>query len=150
MGLSATTAARLFAAVKIRKIVLYAGAISGGDSQVNLQWVSEYGLPKVITDISSSATYPARIEAAPPKDSIASFWSLTGTNESQVMVELSVPNGGYIDLHVSAVLQNGILGFDTSGVTLTVATATAATIGAPALDHSSSKQYVPVGWLNYQ
>jgi hypothetical protein len=149
MGLSATTAARLFAAVKIRKIVLFAGAISGGDASVSMQWVSEYGLPKVISDISSSGTYPARIEAAPPKDSIASFWSLTGVNESQVMLEVAVPNGGYIDLHVSAVLQNGILSFDTTGVTITVAGATAATIGAPALDHSGSKTALPVGWVSY-
>jgi hypothetical protein len=149
MGLSATTAARLFAAVKVRKIILFAGLVSGGDASVNMQWVSEYGLPKVISDISSSATYPARVESAPPKDSIASFWSLAGVNESQVMLELQVPTGGYIDLHISAVLQNGALSFDTTGVTITVAGATAATIGAPALDHSGSKNAQAVGWINY-
>jgi hypothetical protein len=103
----------------------------------------------VVSDSSSNVAAPAYISTVPPKQSIASFWALTGSNEGFSMFELNTPIGSIIDIHITAVLFNGAFGLNTGGVALTITGGTAGMIGATALDHGASAICGPVAWENY-
>jgi hypothetical protein len=153
MGSSAIAAYRIFSGAKINKVDMLgyvnpATIPSTTPATVQLQWISEEGCPKLITDTSVSLTVPPTISSRPPVRSLASFWSLTGTNEADELFTFSSSFGGVMDINLSFILQDSVLG-EFSPVVLVVTGAVAGTIGAPALDHGASATTVPVGWPNY-
>jgi hypothetical protein len=150
MAAGATTAYRLFSAVKLTKLSIFATAEAQGSIVRNsLQWLSTSGPSQLITETSTSQAYPAVILSSPPKQSLASFWSQVGTNESEQLFIVSLNVGDVIEVAFQAVLQNSAVGFNPAGTVITIAAGTAATIGAPSLDHSGSAAVVAEGWKPY-
>jgi hypothetical protein len=138
---------RLFGAVKVRWISVYSQSGSGG-GDVYLQWFSESGAQKLLTDTSTSTAYPACIvEAKPPKDSLAGFWSISGVNETDTLFVLDSTLGAYVDVAVSYTLANNDLG--AVPPTVLAVTGVSGVIGQCALDHSGSATFGSVGWISY-
>jgi hypothetical protein len=150
MASSATVGYRLFAAVKLTKVTIFATAESAGSViQNSLQWLSTTGPSQLITETSTSTAFPAIISSRPPKQSLASFWSQVGTNESEQLCIMKLNIGDVVEIDFQAILQNSYLGFNPAGTAISITAGTAATIGAPSLDHSGSTAVVCEGWKPY-
>jgi hypothetical protein len=150
MASSATVGYRLFSAVKLNKVTIFgANDAPGSVIQNSLQWLSTSGPSQLITETSTSSAYPSVLATRPPKASLASFWSQVGTNESEQLCIMKLNIGDVVEVDFQAVLQNSYLGFNPAGTAITISSGTAATIGAPSLDHSGSTAVVCEGWKPY-
>lgn len=78
---------RLFAGVKLNRIEIF----STSASPIALEWTSSLGPSREITDQSLTAASVATIKSSPPRNSLAGFWSMTGSNESEALLNLSLP-----------------------------------------------------------
>jgi hypothetical protein len=136
MCTSGTTAYRLFQAVKVNKIEIVTAIAA------TFQWKSSYG-PTSNTLISGTSTTAAGVyETSPPRNSLASFWSSEGSNESEVVMSVSLTQNDYITVWYSAVIQDELAN---TSVT-TQALNTTGQIYTTYLDGPRfAAQYVPVG-----
>lgn len=102
--------ARLIAAVKLKRIeiVSITATTTRALSPISIEWLSNYGPSTEITDTPSSVSIPACLKTSPPKNSLSSFWSLTGVNESEIVMALRLPNNmaHTIDVWVDQVLMD--------------------------------------------
>ncbi len=108
VAINATTGARIFSGIRLNWIKVYSfSADSTTDVQtVSVEWTSTNGPSRLVSDTGNNL-HPAYVHASPPKDSLASFWSLTGNNESEVLCIISKPSSAITDINVSFILQNG-------------------------------------------
>jgi len=124
-GATTTSYTRNWSAVKIRKIEIWGGSLSTTATtnqvpytSVSLEWFSTYG-PGIVKSAAGNFERPAHLVVRPPRGSLAGFWSLDGSNESEVIFKLSgsastvastpfqgLPLGSYLDIHVQAVAQD--------------------------------------------
>jgi hypothetical protein len=109
LGVATTTSqvARTFAGVKINRIEIFGVSGSGTTgttaSTVSLEWLSEFG-PSSETSDTGNAFNPPHLVCTPPPQSTASFWSLTGSNESVSLFSIAAPAGSVVDIWVEVVL----------------------------------------------
>jgi hypothetical protein len=118
-GNSSTTTARLIAAIRVNRIQMFCSPIGAyGNTTCSVEWLSTYGPSTEKSDTTTSISIPASVISSPPRNSLASFWSLTGQNESDVIAKISFPSNSYgnalIDVWTDIVLMD-----DESPVTLT-------------------------------
>jgi len=107
-AVSSTAAARIFSGVRLNWIKIYSFS-SETETRVqtcSVEWTSTNGPSRVISD-TGNAMHPAYVHTSPPRDSLASFWSLTGNNESDVLCLIEKPVAAITDISVSFILQNG-------------------------------------------
>jgi len=150
MATGATTGYRLISGVKLNWISVYApGSLTG--VRISIQWNAEFGVTKIISDLSTSTAYPASfIKQRPPKGSTAGFWSQSGTDESTVLFNYDFPANAIVDVNFSFVLADPYLGFPSSPSSVTIANGVAGALGVPYLDHTSPAAHVSiVDWVNY-
>jgi hypothetical protein len=83
-------------------------ASTGGASSLSLEWLSTYGPSVIINDFSISTAIPAVIRTVPPRNSLASFWSLTASNESDTIMNLNAPAGTCVDVWFTIVFNDGV------------------------------------------
>jgi len=107
---AANSAYRIFSAVKLNRVEMWQVAGSGGNdyaaNTMALYWSSNYAPASEISDTGNALNW-AHIVSSPSKNSIASFWSLTGSNESEELFQVTAPTGSIIDIHVSVTLMDG-------------------------------------------
>jgi hypothetical protein len=138
---------RVFSGVKLNRVEIRAVSATSGagsDTQIlttTVEWTSTYGPSSEVSD-SGTPLHPPLIITSPPPQSLASFWSLTGSNESDVIAILGVPQGAVMDIWVDAILQDGqtpvaITGFSSM---------TAGQVYALALDGRASNKLQPVSY----
>jgi hypothetical protein len=148
---------RLFNAVRIRKIEIWnLSAFGTSSSNVNaigtiaVQWISQYS-PEVIISDTGTVFRPAHIMTKPPKDSLSSYWSLEGSNESESIFRVSLPQNTIFDIFVDVVFQNNALVDQTpSTVTPTTTVLTPGTIYVPALDGpATNADLLPVDYPTF-
>jgi hypothetical protein len=156
-GLTATTAARLWGSVKINKIKIWqatqATAPTSSFTGVQLEWLSEMGPDRVIQD-TGNVMRPAHMASRPPATSFASFWNISGSNESVNLFKLSAqPFGGapgtatpllvgtIVELHLVVTNLD-----DEAPVITTVVAATAGQVYVRSLD-SVVGSYIPISYL---
>jgi len=107
-----STATRLLSGIRLKSLTLWSFPNSTATSlqmvpvTVSVEWTSTYGPSKIISDTSMSIS-PASVQSNPPRNSLASFWSLTGSNESDVLCILEIPQYTVIDMTYECILQNG-------------------------------------------
>jgi len=147
---STTVAYSIFNGVKINSIEIFGTTpVAGSSTNIELQWLSENGPNRVLSDSSSSSAYPPRIQSRPPAGSLAGFWSLTGQDPAINLFSMQVNNGDIITLNCTVCLQDPILGGPVP-VAQSVTGGTAGSLGAPSLDHTAgTNDLVPVGWADY-
>jgi hypothetical protein len=95
---SATVNFRLCAAVRINKVKI---TTSG---RASLEWLSAYGPTSATVITATSATTPGFLVQKPPKNSLAGAWSLTGSNETEAVMQPGLVTGDFIDVFFSVVL----------------------------------------------
>lgn len=137
-----TTQSRIFSAVKLNRVEIWAVAGSGSNdfstANISMNWLSNYGPNTEVSD-SGNAFNTAHITTSPPRQSLASFWSLTGSNETEALFFLSAPVGAIVDVWVDATLFDGAgAAFTTNG------SGSGSFLYFGYLDYSSSKQIQPV------
>jgi len=109
---SANKLYRIFSGAKLNKIEMRnpgASSVAGSDTELttgSVEWTSTYGPSSEISD-SGTPLHPLFITTSPPRQSLASFWSLTGFNESDVLMIIVVPSLAIVDLWVEFVMQDG-------------------------------------------
>lgn len=99
---SALSNGRIFQAVRVNKVTLTTSI------QASIQWRSLYA-PSSTTLVTGTSTTAAGIYMSkPPKNSLASFWSTSGSNESEILFLLDFTTNDYIDVSFSAVFQDDL------------------------------------------
>jgi hypothetical protein len=82
-----------------------ASAPLGGADQVLVTWTSSLGL-----DITKRSTQmsiaPGYLQTSPPKDSLAGFWTLAGSDLTQTLVSITSPDGSIIDITFEVIFAN--------------------------------------------
>ncbi len=149
-GTTTQQVARLMSGVKLNRVEVF--GVSGGGSNdyaaatVSLEWLSNLG-PTSETSDTGNALNPPHIVCTPPPQSLASFWSITGQNESEILMNITAPTGAVIDVWVSSVL------FDGETPVLIATTAALYTVGqlyAGYLDGvGAAVHFVPVSYNAY-
>lgn len=101
---------RIFSGVKLNHVQMWAVAGTGandyGTTTCSVFWSSNYGPTNEVSD-SGNAFRTATVTTSPPKQSLASFWSLAGSNETEVLCTITCPIGTIIDINVDLVLEDG-------------------------------------------
>jgi hypothetical protein len=107
-----TTATRILSGFRLKSIQIWnfptstSSSLQFTPSVVSVEWTSTYGPSKIIQD-TSMAIQAAYVQTSPPRNSLASFWSLSGSNESDVLAILTLPTSSVIDITYECILQNG-------------------------------------------
>lgn len=119
---SATTTARIFEAVRLRRVEMWTNPVSAGTDPVaiNLEWLGAYAPSNVISDVCMGLI-PAHIRSSPPKASSDMWWSMSGSNESESLFSLTVESNTWIDITVEVRLveqESPTAGDVSSGATL--------------------------------
>lgn len=104
-ALTANTASRLFAAVKLRSVEIWAApATNAGSSTLtaSCEWLGVNAPSTIQSDSSLGIARPLYVKAIPPPDASNRWWSLTGSNEAEVLFKLIVPGNAIVDIVISA------------------------------------------------
>jgi hypothetical protein len=91
---------RLCAAVRVNKVRIYTA------NSASLEWQSAYGPTSATIVQGTSTTASGILEQRPPKNSLASYWSLTGSNESESLFVVGLYPNDVIDVDYSVVLMD--------------------------------------------
>jgi len=146
----ALTNAAVIAGIKLNRMEFYAvgGATAAAPftpATVSVEWLSQYGPSAEISDVGN-AFAPAKIVVSPPRQSVASFWTLTGFNVSEVLCNVIVPIGTIADVFVDIVLVDS----EASVIYTTIAAGVAGQMYAGYLDRHAGAGAVmqPVSYVS--
>jgi len=104
---SGTSNYRLLSGFKLNRIEIWSpGSSAFAPSTCSVEWTSTYGPTTIVSDTSMTTT-PAHLLAQPPLMSLSSFWSITGSNESDSIALITAPASSIIDITYECRLQNG-------------------------------------------
>jgi hypothetical protein len=109
---AANTCYRILSGIRLKSLTLWSMGISNTSGLQyipvthSVEWTSTYG-PSVIVSDTSMSVRPAFISTSPPKNSLASFWSLTGFNETDVIAIIDYTPSTVIDMTYEVIIQNG-------------------------------------------
>lgn len=145
---------RIFVALKIKKIELWAPAVNSvtTSSQLSFLWgapqsADDFCMPsQVITDMSLGASDPAHLCLKPPANGLFSKWFGSISSTDQVFY-LEAPADTVMDIHLTAILFDGSgggTGFTPTAITSTVAGATAGYIYSRSLPANSATGFIPI------
>lgn len=105
-----TTNARLIAGIKVVRFEMW-GLTNASSTQnlgtISIEWLSQFGPSLEVSDTAIPSIRPPYISSTPPPQSAASFWSLTGQNESEVLFQLSSSSGNIVDIVLDVILFDG-------------------------------------------
>jgi len=96
---TAMTSVRLFQAVRLKKVEIWANpqALGAAPTVLGLEWVGENAPSTQISD-NPMGVRPAYIRALPPPSSSNRWWSINGTSESDQLFSLILPANCVIDV----------------------------------------------------
>jgi hypothetical protein len=141
---AANANARIISGYKLNRITARSepqGGLAASNVTTSVEWTSTYGPSKIVSG-TSMGIHPAKICTKPPKQSLASFWSLTGSSETDVIAILNFPAGSVIDIDYTIILSNG----ETPVSVASTAAGTVGTLYMLYLDGSTSGQIAPVSY----
>jgi hypothetical protein len=104
-ALTATTTTKLFAAVKLKRVEIWASpATNAGSSTLtaSVEWLGVNAPSTISADSTLGTARPLHVVAVPPPDSSNRWWSLVGSNESEVLFKLVYPPNAVVDIIISA------------------------------------------------
>lgn len=99
---------RLSSGVKLNRIEMRCptGSTDVTVTTLALEWQSALGPTTEVSD-TGTALHPPFISSSPPRQSVAGFWSLSGSSEGEGLFLLTVPTGTVIDVWTDHILQDG-------------------------------------------
>jgi len=90
---------RYLSGVRLKNIKMWSSTATLGSVVTNsVEWTSTYGPSTIKSDTSVGTAVPAFVSSAPPVNSLARMWSLTGSNESDVLCLLQCPTNTIVDV----------------------------------------------------
>jgi hypothetical protein len=100
---SSTNSYRLFSAVRLNQIEMVVAAAG------SVEWLSNYS-PTSVTEFNATSTTAAGIyTTSPPMNSLASFWSTSGSNESEVLLKIvNASANDYLTAWYSVVITDNV------------------------------------------
>ncbi len=144
MATTTTNQNRIFTAVKLRRVDVWSGvpALGTAPQTVTVEWKGNQA-PSTIHSDTGSGVIPAHISTVPPMDSSDRWWSISGSNESEVLFVVGGGVGTVVDVLVTVRLAD-----DEAAVAAENGTAAGATVGRVYfnyLDGFASKLFAPLG-----
>jgi len=144
MASTTTNQSRLITAIKINRVSMWGQptALGSATAQVSVEWVGNNS-PSTIHSDTSLGVRAAYVRSRPPANASCSWWSMSGSSESEVLMNLSGPIGTVVDVDCSVrfVDDEGVV----AGEAGTAAGAIAGTVYWNYLDGFASKTLAPVG-----
>jgi hypothetical protein len=104
-ALTATTTTRLFAAVKLKRVEVWASPDTNAGSSTltaSVEWLGVNAPSTINADSSLGMARPLHVVSEPPIDASNRWWSLTGSNETEVLFKLVYPSYAVVDIIISA------------------------------------------------
>jgi hypothetical protein len=137
-----TTCACLYDAVRVKRIKIW-GPSSTAANTVSVVWSSPAPTSNAanveVSDTSTSSAFPPYVSTAPPRESLASFWTNSGS--SSVLATLAVPNAGaIIDVEAELIISDSAA----TQITSSVVTGVQGEVYYLALDGTSTHSVIPV------
>jgi hypothetical protein len=139
-----TKAIALVEAVRLVRVRIVGYAESGADpSFLSLEWNGDRS-PSVLTTVAVAEALAGVISEGPPDSSLASVWSIRGSDQTEVLFTIDVSAHTaidlFMDLHIEYVLGDGSL----EEFTLAVASTTTG-VAYLTLPNDDDKGFIPVG-----
>jgi hypothetical protein len=110
---------RLIAGIKLNRIEMFDSQQSSTNfgNPTSIEWLSNLG-PTTLFSETGTQFQPAHVVSSPPPQSLCSFWSITGSNESEILFTLNIGSGGIVDCWFDIVLFDGesVVTFNTNTV----------------------------------
>lgn len=99
VGVTTSTSARLIEAVRLRWVEMWANptALGSPPNTLSVEWLGENSPSTLVSD-TSMGVRPAHIRMAPPVASSNRWWSMSGSLESDVLLQLTIPANGVVDV----------------------------------------------------
>jgi hypothetical protein len=131
--------------VRLQRVRLVGFAESGADPTfLSLTWNGDRS-PSVLETTALAEAVPAKLSLAPPSSSLASYWSLRGSDEAEVLFTIDVGSVSsvdlFMDLHIEYVLANGA----TDEFTLSGSTIASAGVFYLTLPNNDANGFSPLG-----
>lgn len=145
MATTTTNQFRMITGIKLNRIRLWGTPPALGastQSAVGVEWKGQQGPSTEHTDVSMGVR-PAYVSTRPPIDASNRWWSISGSNESEVIVNITTAVGTIIDIDTSVRFAD-----DEAAVAAENGTGAASTVGQVYwnyLDGFASKKFAPVG-----
>jgi hypothetical protein len=115
----------------------------------SMTWLGAYAKAKVLQLTSLGTAAISHLRTRPPKNSVASFWSISGTDESEPLFSMDVTANVVIDVNLSYTLQN-FVDYNAAAVSSTSSkTLTTGVLYGAALDGVASNVMTPLGRLQF-
>jgi len=100
VGITATTSARIFGAVKLRSIRVWSPISQAFTPElITVEWTG-LNAPSSLHSDSSQGLRPAMVHTHPPPDSSADWWCITAQNEAEILMLITCPVATIIDVTV--------------------------------------------------
>jgi hypothetical protein len=101
-GTAITTLWRIFQAVRINSVEITTSI------SASVEWLSAYSPTTATLVTGTSTTSAGDYLSRPPKNSLASLWSLNGSNESESLLRFTFTQNDYLTVNYSAVFQDDV------------------------------------------
>lgn len=101
VAMSSTATVRILESVRLRSVEMWANpqSFGAGPPSMQIEWKGENAPSTVISD-TSMGVRPAHIRSRPPARSSAQWWSMSGSQESDELFSLVLPNYCIVDVVV--------------------------------------------------
>jgi hypothetical protein len=98
---------RMLSGFKLNRFEIWApGTSAFVPTTASIEWTSTYGPSRIESDTSMTID-AAHVLSQPPPQSLASFWSIGGSNETDVICLITAPVNSVIDINYEIIFQNG-------------------------------------------
>jgi hypothetical protein len=105
--------------------------------------------PKIVNVATIGTASIGYLSVEPPKDSLASYWSISGSNEADVLFSMDLPTNTIIDVDVTYQLLNGVADSPAAIPVSSTQTVVGGIIYQVALDGTSTNTLVPSAWNQF-
>jgi hypothetical protein len=108
MATTTTNQFRLFGAVRLKKIQMWAVPVSSSATQVtaSIEWIGVNSPSVVHADTSMGNARPLHVTAKPPPNSSNRWWSIYNQNEAENLCKLTFPASTIIDVTLEMRVQD--------------------------------------------
>jgi hypothetical protein len=139
----------LIRGIRINKIDIYLPPVAAGTNTFSLTWASQLGCPRTMNLSTMGTASIGYLNSRPPVDSLAAFWSITGSNESELLFNCDTPAAAVFDIHVTYMLQNFVTATVAPVITSSTVALTTGVVYVAAADGTTTNALVPDGWLQF-
>jgi hypothetical protein len=105
-GFSTNSCYRVAGSVRVNMISLWLSSAASGNQALSITWDCVAAPFVIKSSEQMGLARPAHVVSRPPKNSSASWWSVTGSNESDNLFLLNCPAGTVIDVSFSYCLMD--------------------------------------------